>query len=202
MKSLETSRHRPLSVDDPRVLTYLDFLVRWNRRVSLVSRRMDRLQIERDLLAPILEAVRAMGPMNGSFLDVGAGSGMGGVMFALANAELQVTFVERVFKKAAFIKQVCGELGLARRIEVEPRDMREIDWTGRAYRYVFMRAVGKADLIHDARDMLAPDAELLVIGRTVGAQRAAPLLLRRSLAVGPDLVLRVFAAGAGEKAAG
>ncbi|MEW6365361.1 MAG: RsmG family class I SAM-dependent methyltransferase [Acidobacteriota bacterium] len=194
------TEHRPLSIGDPRVLSYLDLLMRWNRRVSLVSKRMDRRQIVSDLLSPILEAVQAMGPMNGAFLDVGAGSGMGGVMFALANPDLHVTFVERVFKKAAFIKQACAELGLAGRIDVEPRDLREIDWKGRTYRYVFIRAVGDvavgahrdAPLIRHARDMLAPGAELLVIGRP-GAQRATPLPCR-TLPVGRDLVLRVMAA--------
>jgi 16S rRNA (guanine527-N7)-methyltransferase len=45
-------------------------------------------------------------------LDVGSGAGLPGVVLALVMPDLRVTCVDAVGKKAAFIQQVAGELGL------------------------------------------------------------------------------------------
>jgi 16S rRNA (guanine527-N7)-methyltransferase len=45
-------------------------------------------------------------------LDVGSGGGLPGIVIAALNPGLQVTCVDTVGKKAAFIRQAAGELGL------------------------------------------------------------------------------------------
>jgi 16S rRNA (guanine527-N7)-methyltransferase len=45
-------------------------------------------------------------------LDVGSGAGLPGVILALLNPKWQVTCVDAVAKKAAFIRQAAAELGV------------------------------------------------------------------------------------------
>ena len=47
-----------------------------------------------------------------SLLDVGSGAGLPGIVIAVAMPEMQVTCVDAVAKKAAFIRQAAAELGL------------------------------------------------------------------------------------------
>jgi 16S rRNA (guanine527-N7)-methyltransferase len=47
-------------------------------------------------------------------LDVGSGGGLPGVVLAICRPELDVTCVDAVAKKAAFIQQVAGALALGR----------------------------------------------------------------------------------------
>jgi 16S rRNA (guanine527-N7)-methyltransferase len=46
-------------------------------------------------------------------LDVGTGAGLPGLVIAALEPELQITCVDTVGKKIAFVRQAIGELGLA-----------------------------------------------------------------------------------------
>jgi len=78
------------------LLNYLDLLQRWNATYNLTSVR------ER----------QAMYYSEGRVLDVGSGGGLPGVVLAAALPKLSVTCVDTVGKKAAFVRQVAGSLGL------------------------------------------------------------------------------------------
>jgi 16S rRNA (guanine527-N7)-methyltransferase len=45
-------------------------------------------------------------------LDVGSGGGLPGIPLAIARPELQVTLIDSIAKKTAFLLQVKAELGL------------------------------------------------------------------------------------------
>ena len=53
-----------------------------------------------------------LGPAN-RLLDVGSGAGLPGVVFAICVPDLEVHCVDAVGKKAAFVQQAAGSLGLA-----------------------------------------------------------------------------------------
>jgi 16S rRNA (guanine527-N7)-methyltransferase len=92
---------------------YLDLLQRWNATYNLTSVR-DRgamlTQHLADCLAVVMPLRRHL--TQGSVLDVGSGGGLPGVVLAASSRELQVTCVDTVGKKAAFVRQVAGELAL------------------------------------------------------------------------------------------
>jgi len=89
---------------------YLDLLEKWNRVYNLTAIRSRERMVTHHLLdsAAILPHVK--GPR---VLDVGSGAGLPGIPLAIANAELQVTFLDANHKKTAFLRQAVAELGLA-----------------------------------------------------------------------------------------
>lgn len=94
--------------------TYLDLLARWGAVYNLTSvreRTAMRSQHLADCLAVVAPLARqTTGPR---VLDVGSGGGLPGVVLAVARPDWRVTCVDAVAKKAAFIRQVAGRLGLA-----------------------------------------------------------------------------------------
>ena len=95
---------------------YVELLARWNTTYNLTAVR-DReavwAQHIADCLAvlPALDAQLARTPAT-RVLDVGSGGGLPGVVLALMRPTLDVTCVDTVGKKAAFVRQVAGALAL------------------------------------------------------------------------------------------
>ena len=106
-----------LSVSQSDILiAYLGMLQRWNATYNLTAVR-DPMQMLSQHLADCLSVIgplrRHLGSGSGCrLLDVGSGGGLPGVVIAALQSKLQVTCVDAVGKKAAFIRQAAGELGL------------------------------------------------------------------------------------------
>ena len=98
-----------------RLVAYLDLLERWNATYNLTSvRRREDMRVQHLLdCLTVVPAVRRELPSGGRVLDVGSGGGLPGVVLAVALPQLSVTCVDTVGKKAAFVRQVAGQLGLA-----------------------------------------------------------------------------------------
>ena len=110
------------------LLDYMAALERWNRVYNLTAVRAPAEMLTHHLLdslavvAPLrrhlgLPPVPAQAPGGSSaapvrVLDVGSGGGLPGVVLAIACPDLQVTCVDAVAKKAAFVGQVAASLRL------------------------------------------------------------------------------------------
>lgn len=96
---------------------YLELLQRWNRTYNLTAvrdRAGMRIQHVVDCLAAVASLERnALGSRPLRILDVGSGGGLPGLLIALFRATSAVTCIDAVAKKAAFIRQVAGHLGLS-----------------------------------------------------------------------------------------
>ncbi len=107
-----------LEATEPQVdtlLGYLALLQRWNARYNLTSVREPVQMLTQhlaDCLAVIGPLRRETGGGPTRLLDVGSGGGLPGVVIAAMNPNIDVTCVDTVGKKAAFVQQVAGELGL------------------------------------------------------------------------------------------
>lgn len=93
---------------------YLALLQRWNATYNLTAvRDAQAMQTQHlaDCLA-VLPSLCARCCPQGRVLDVGSGGGLPGVVLAIMQPTLDVSCVDAVGKKAAFIRQVAGQLNL------------------------------------------------------------------------------------------
>lgn len=96
------------------LLAYLALLQRWNATYNLTAVRDPQAMLVQHLLdclavlPPLLRQLSA----GGRVLDVGSGGGLPGVVLAVMAPQLDVTCVDTVGKKAAFVRQVAGALRL------------------------------------------------------------------------------------------
>jgi len=96
---------------------YMGLLLHWNSTYNLTAVR-DRpgmlMQHLADCLAVVGPVQRALHeqPTPSRLLDVGSGGGLPGVVLAIMLPALEVTCVDTVGKKAAFVRQAAGALSL------------------------------------------------------------------------------------------
>jgi hypothetical protein len=92
---------------------FLALLQHWNSTYNLTAVRDPRAMVTQHLAdcLTVLPSLQARCPQ-GRVLDVGSGGGLPGVVLAIMQPALAVTCVDAVGKKAAFIRQVAGQLQL------------------------------------------------------------------------------------------
>jgi 16S rRNA (guanine527-N7)-methyltransferase len=149
---------------------YMVMLAHWNATYNLTALRAPEDMLSHHLvdcltvLKPLASQLAAMG-QGGSvpgtpaqplrLLDVGSGGGLPGVVLAICQPGVQVTCVDTVGKKAAFIRQVAAELSLrnlrAEHARVEQLKSRYDVITSRAF-------ASLADFVALTRDLLADGA--------------------------------------------
>lgn len=95
------------------VLRYLEQLQRWNQTYNLTALR-DEEALWSQHLADCLAVLPALDRQirAGRLLDVGSGGGLPGALLAIARPALQVSCIDAVGKKAAFVRQLASVLGL------------------------------------------------------------------------------------------
>jgi 16S rRNA (guanine527-N7)-methyltransferase len=100
-----------------RLLDYMALIQKWNKVYNLTALRDPREILTHHLL----DSLSAIGPLMRqaasfdeafSFLDVGSGGGLPGVVIAICCPKVKVTCVDTVSKKAAFVQQVAASLKL------------------------------------------------------------------------------------------
>lgn len=97
------------------LLAYLDLLLKWNKVYNLTALR----EPDQVLTHHVLDCLAVIRPMTGrlpaltTVLDVGAGGGLPAVVIALTCPHIQLTAVDAVAKKAAFIQTAAHSLGLS-----------------------------------------------------------------------------------------
>jgi 16S rRNA (guanine527-N7)-methyltransferase len=104
------------------LLAYMDWLAKWNKVYNLTSLRNPAEMLSHHLIdsltavRPLQLHVQALPAQSDAaplrVLDVGSGGGLPGVVLAICLPQLQVTCVDTVSKKAAFIQQVAAALRL------------------------------------------------------------------------------------------
>ncbi len=107
------------------LLAYGSLMLKWNKVYNLTALR-DPASV---LTHHLLDSLAAVAPLQrewagqGRLLDVGSGGGLPGVVIAILRPDLEVSCLDAVAKKAAFVQQVAAELeirnlrGLHARVE-------------------------------------------------------------------------------------
>ncbi len=142
-----------------RLVAYLHLIERWNATYNLTAvRGLNAMATQHivDSLSAIPTLRRLFrGPGRGRVLDVGSGAGLPGVVMAIVEPGIDVTCVDSVGKKAAFITQASGTLGLRNLSAVHARV--EAMRPPPAYDVVVSRAFASvSDFIASASHLLSP----------------------------------------------
>lgn len=106
-----------LELDDracERLLAYGALILKWNKVYNLTALRDPATVTTHHLLdsLAVLAPLRHQRPGPARMLDVGAGAGLPGVVISIMRPDIDVTCLDAVAKKTAFVQQVAAELKL------------------------------------------------------------------------------------------
>jgi 16S rRNA (guanine527-N7)-methyltransferase len=168
---------------------YLELLQRWNRTYNLTAVRESEQVLTLHLadclaaVAALQRSVPASTPLR--ILDVGSGGGLPGVLLALFRPASEVVCVDAVAKKAAFVREVAGRLGLP---NLRAEHARVERWRGGPFDLIAVRAFASLpELVRLTRPLLAPagrwmamkgkppDAEIAALPADIDAFHVEPL---------------------------
>jgi 16S rRNA (guanine527-N7)-methyltransferase len=147
-----------------RLVTFLELLLRWNRKINLTALDDSDAALDRLLLEP-LAAARHVQPPTGRLIDLGSGGGSPAIPLALALPELDLTMVEVKARKAAFLREAVRVLDLPRVLVETARFEELLDRHGQrgAYTAVSVRAVRvEPATLRRIAEFLSPDGVLLL----------------------------------------
>ncbi len=101
-------------------------------------------------------------PVAQHLADVGSGAGLPGLVLAIVRPDLQVTLIEPLARRTAFLSETVQRLELSDRVEVMRG--RAEDVRGRQFRYVTARAVAPLDrLVGWCLPLVGPGGQILAM---------------------------------------
>lgn len=149
-----------------KLLQYLALLQKWNKVYNLTAVRDPQEMVTLHLLDS-LSVLPYIGDKN--LLDVGSGAGLPGIVLAIVKPELQVTTIDTVQKKAIFMRQVKGELGLDNLTVVNKRV--EDFLPSEPFEQIISRAFSEIALfMRLTKHLIAIDGEWLAMKGVIPAQ--------------------------------
>lgn len=182
------------TVQRGRLIDHLLMIERWTRVHNLTAVRDPADMVRQHVLdslavvAPLrryLAAAAPDGPTIRRLLDVGSGAGLPGAVIAIMQASLHVTCLDAVAKKAGFVRQVAGELGIG---NLSAEHARVEDWKAPPFGVITSRAFASlADFTMLTRHLLAeggvwmamkghrPDEEIAALPPAVEVFHVEPL---------------------------
>jgi 16S rRNA (guanine527-N7)-methyltransferase len=130
-----------------------------------VPRLWDRHLVNCGLLAPLV-------PEGARVADLGSGAGLPGLVLALSRPDLEVTLIEPMARRTAFLSEACEALDAHNVTVVRGRAE---DWTGPArFEVVTARALAPlAKLLSWAMPLVAPGGILLAMKGTTAQEEIA-----------------------------
>lgn len=188
MKPLESAlraglRQLDLALTDGQIGTCLDYLAllsKWSKVYNLTAIREPKEMLTHhvlDSLAVVAPLRRQLSQLPSPvarprLLDVGAGAGLPGVLIAVACPDIEVTCVDTVAKKAAFIQQAAVTLHLPNLRGLHAR----VESLTDGYDVVSARAFSSlVDFVHGSGAALSPGGVWLAMKGKVPQEELATL---------------------------
>ena len=143
------------------IRTYIDLLLRWNRRISLTAIESPE-EIVRTHFAECLLATKAAPNLHGRLADVGTGAGFPGLPLRMYIPDLHLTLIEPNAKKCAFLAEAIRALDL-KAVEIIQRRYEDVRAPDPPFDIVTARALGQFQEFADwAESVLAPNGRVMV----------------------------------------
>jgi 16S rRNA (guanine527-N7)-methyltransferase len=120
----------------------------------------------------VVEPLRREQPSGGKLIDVGAGAGLPGAVIAILRDDIDVSCLDAVAKKTAFVQQVAAELKLPNLHGVHAR----VESLAGQYDIVSSRAFASLpDFFNGSAQLLAPGARWMAMKGKVPVDELAAL---------------------------
>ncbi len=136
---------------------YLALIRKWNKVYNLTAVRDPQEMLTHhvlDSLTAVAPLLRHTGGAAAKVLDVGSGGGLPGIVLAICRPELDISCVDTVGKKAAFIQQVAASLKLPNLRGVHAR----VESLSGPFDVICCRAFAAlSDFVNWSRGALAPN---------------------------------------------
>ncbi|MEP6724063.1 MAG: 16S rRNA (guanine(527)-N(7))-methyltransferase RsmG [Variovorax sp.] len=138
-----------------RLLAYAALILKWNKVYNLTALRDPQSVLTHHLLdsLAVIAPLGRVWPGAGKLIDVGAGAGLPGVVIAILRDDIDVSCLDAVAKKAAFVQQVAAELALPNLRGLHAR----VESLQGRYDIVSSRAFASlADFFNGSRQLVTP----------------------------------------------
>ncbi|RST48960.1 16S rRNA (guanine(527)-N(7))-methyltransferase RsmG [Variovorax sp. MHTC-1] len=138
-----------------RLLAYGALILKWNKVYNLTALRDPATVLTHHLLdsLSVVGPLKREWPGRAKLLDVGAGAGLPGVVIAILREDIDVSCLDAVAKKTAFVQQVAAELGLPNLRGVHAR----VESLTGSYELISSRAFASLpDFFNGSMHLLAP----------------------------------------------
>ena len=155
-----------------RLDTYVGLLKKWSQAINLLG-PVDKAELWSRHIADCGQLIEHLPDDPKSWLDVGTGAGMPGIVIAILAAEvhpdLEMTLLDSDKKKAAFLREVCRQTSLP---NVEVLAERTEDVPAKSYDVVSARAFAPLRRLLRNIALISPDAGQLLLhkGKNVDAE--------------------------------
>lgn len=154
------------------LLAYGTLMLKWNKVYNLTAVRDPAGVMTHHLLdsLAVIAPLQRQYPEQGRLLDVGSGAGLPGVIIAIMRPDIDVSCLDAVAKKAAFVQQVAVELELPNLRGLHAR----VELLEGSYNVISSRAFASLpDFFNGSKHLLAADGVWLAMkGKMPGDELA------------------------------
>ena len=156
------------------LLDYIALLGKWNKVYNLTAVREPEQMLSQHVLdcLAVLPPLKQVSPEALDLIDVGAGGGLPSVVFAIACPHWQITAVDTVAKKAAFIQTTAHSLRLVNLRAVHSR----VEALTGGFDVVTCRAYASLrDFCDSSRHLLKPNGVWMAMKAKLSAEELTDL---------------------------
>ena len=156
------------------LLDYIALLGKWNKVYNLTAVREPEQMLSHHVLdcLAVLPPLKQVSPEALDLIDVGAGGGLPSVVFAIACPHWQITAVDTVAKKAAFIQTTAHSLRLGNLKAVHSR----VEALTGGFDVVTCRAYASLrDFCDSSRHLLKPNGVWMAMKAKLSAEELTDL---------------------------
>ena len=156
------------------LLDYIALLGKWNKVYNLTAVREPEQMLSQHVLdcLAVLPPLKQVSPEALDLVDVGAGGGLPSVVFAIACPHWQITAVDTVAKKAAFIQTTAHSLRLVNLKAVHSR----VEALTGGFDVVTCRAYASLrDFCDSSRHLLKPNGVWMAMKAKLSAEELTDL---------------------------
>ena len=152
---------RPPCPDPTLLIRFCDELLNWNKKMNLTGARFAE-----DVINHILDSLMASAllPQKTEALvaDIGSGNGFPGVPLALLRQDIDFVLIERIRKKAGFLRHVARNLNL-QNVSIMEIDAHELIVSeNRKFDVIISRAVKIKEAANLAMNLLKNSGQLII----------------------------------------